>query len=367
MGVLSQVLFISLPEKSSLNLGNFNLDSTKLLPVDTGATPVDQWELGDLTWESIQAGMLKVFAWQPEHEDIGYYRDILFHLRPTINNELLQMALAKSKEREYTLAEELLLALKTLTDSDPFSLLNLAVLYEAWGRHIEQLDRKEESKKYFNQAKSYFQRAIDSGKAPKESYYMAGLFYYSQGDYSYAHSLLMSFVDKTDDQDSRKEKAKRMTQEILLLQQKKDLYLRAFKSIEADENIKGIELIKNFLKTSPESWNGWFLLGWGQRKQQLWQEALDCFIICQDLQGDNADLLNEMALCSMELSQYKKAQDFLEKALHLNSSDLRILSNLAILMMKMDKKERAVEYFQQVLGISPEDPLALQYLEYLNQ
>jgi len=362
---LNHVIFISLPETDFPGREALSLDPSILLPADTSPLKPEQWSMADLSWEAIEAGLLKVLAWAPERNEIPYYRRLLLQIRPSIREELLKMAISKSRDKDFALARELFLALKTLDPDASSVYLNLAVFYEAYARHFETLNRSEESFEYMEYAKEAFEKALASPPVPPEAYYMAGLFYFSQGEYDYSHSLLNSFMDKATADDSRRDKAREASDRILALKQEKELYTEAFRNIEQDKNLEGIEKIRSFIKNNPRSWNGWFLLGWGLRKEKRWKEALEAFLQALSIEEASSDLLNEMAICHMELEDYSQSRELLEKARGLNPGDPRILSNLAILYLKNHNKEEAQQLFLQILDHNPEDPLALSYLEYI--
>lgn len=362
---LNHIVFISLPENDFPGRDSLSLDSSILLPADTSPLKPEEWSMKDLSWEAIEAGLLKVLAWDPEREEIPYYRRLLLQIRPGIREELLQMAIAKSRDKDFPLARELFLCLKALDPLASSVYLNLAVFYEAYSRHCEKLNRIEESVEYLEHAREAFEKALSSPPVPHEAYYMSGLFYFSQGEYEYSHSLLKSFLDKAPADDNRREKAQEAADRILSLKQEKNIYTEAFHDIEQDKNIEGIEKARTFIKTNPHSWNGWFLLGWGLRKEKCWEEALEAFHQAENIEQNSPDLLNEMAICHMELEQFSLSRALLKKARDLNPKDPRILSNLAILYLKNDEIQEAQQLFLQILDHHPEDPLALSYLEYI--
>lgn len=364
---LKHVIFISLPETDFPGREILSLDPSILLPADTSPLTPEEWSLADLSWEAIEAGLLKVLAWDPERDEIPYYKRLLLQLRPGIRDELLTMAITKSRNKDFALAKELFLCLKTLDPRASSVYLNLAVFYEAYGRHCESLNREDEATEYMDNAKKAFDKALSSPPVPAEAYYMAGLFYYSQGEYEYSHSLLNSFLDLAPSDDNRRQKAEEASQKILNLKQEKNIYLEAFRDIEQDKNQKGIDKARQFIKLNPKSWNGWFLLGWGYRKEKCWKEALEAFSHAESIQNESADLLNEMAICHMELTHFEKSRMLLEKARKLQPQDPRILSNLAILALKNDRIDEAKALFLEILDYQPEDPLAISYLEYIQK
>jgi len=364
---LDHVLFISLPENLSLQGLPKDLDPRILLPVDTTPLSPEEWKLTDLRWESLETGLLKVLAWDNQRDEAAYYVKILKQMHPGIAQELLQMAIAKTRNKDFELARELFLCIRTLEPKNATSYLNTAVFYEAYGRHCESLGRNEESLEYYQLAEEDFKKTLEGASVPPEAYYLSGLFHYSRGNYSYSTSLLNNYLDLADKNDSRRSRALEAIQTIRGLQQEKELYQQAFEDIEADRNDEGIQKILQFLKAAPGSWNGWFLLGWGERKNQQWDKALTAFQKAAEINREVPDLLNEMAICNMEQQQFDDAKTLLEEAYQLNSRDIRIISNLAILALKSEKIDEAIQWFEEVLHIEPDDEMALQYLDYISK
>ncbi|MCL2472995.1 MAG: tetratricopeptide repeat protein, partial [Treponema sp.] len=77
----------------------------------------------------------------------------------------------------------------------------------------------------------------------------------------------------------------------------------------------------------------------------------------------NSDVLNETAICLMELGDFKGAKKELERALRRESENTKIISNLGVLALKTGKQDEAAAFFRAVLELDPEDPLATHYLE----
>lgn len=128
---------------------------------------------------------------------------------------------------------------------------------------------------------------------------------------------------------------------------------------------RGIEAIKAFLEQNPAVWNAWFLLGWGLRRQQSYPEAALAFEKAIELNNEQPDSFNELAICCMELERFADARNALEKALQLDPQNTKIISNLGILSLKQENRDEACGFFRTVLDYDPEDPLAWQYLKQL--
>jgi tetratricopeptide (TPR) repeat protein len=68
----------------------------------------------------------------------------------------------------------------------------------------------------------------------------------------------------------------------------------------------------------------------------------------------------------MELGDYKESRKRLTEALTQEPENVKIISNLGILSLKEKKQNEAIGFFKTVLEIDPDDPIAHQYLSYLD-
>jgi len=68
----------------------------------------------------------------------------------------------------------------------------------------------------------------------------------------------------------------------------------------------------------------------------------------------------------MELGQFRESRSKLRQALQIEPENVKIISNLGILSLKEEKVEEAKGFFKTVLELEPEDPIALQYIDYLD-
>lgn len=362
---LDQLIFISLPESIQKNHPELDMDPSVMLPIYIGNTPPQDWDMDRLDWESLEAGLIKVLAWDKERPELPYYKKFFLNLHPQGIAPLLQRAIEFSRQGDFTQAEEIFLAIKQLDPKSSAAALNLAVHYESYARHCAKLDRSEDLQLYIQLATEEFSRALNSQSVPPEAYYMASLFYYSQEDFNQAQNLMNCFLDLSSPRDPRRERAQEILSKLSQLEDEKKCYNQALQFIQDGKDAQGCAKIEEFLERNPQSWNGWFLLGWGLRKQELWYEALDAFDQARDLSEPTADLLNEMAICHMEIGNLDESQELLANGLELSPRDIRIISNQGILAMKMEDLDLARERFQEVLDLDPQDQLAQNYLDFI--
>ena len=86
---LANIVFVSIAQTLQRKIGEFILDPDIPLPVElpAGTTSMD---LGDLSWEAVVAGTLKVLAWDAGNAHAGYYRRFVLAVKPDISNELIE-------------------------------------------------------------------------------------------------------------------------------------------------------------------------------------------------------------------------------------------------------------------------------------
>jgi tetratricopeptide (TPR) repeat protein len=70
-----------------------------------------------------------------------------------------------------------------------------------------------------------------------------------------------------------------------------------------------------------------------------------------------------MAICQIELGDLPAARASLEKALRLEPENVKIIVNLGALAHRMGKKGEALGFFRSALVIDPEDGLAQDWIE----
>ena len=137
----------------------------------------------------------------------------------------------------------------------------------------------------------------------------------------------------------------------------------AYDCIRSGNEEEGLVKIREFIERHPLVWNGWFILGWALRKLGRYGDALESFKKALELNTiGNCDILNEMAICLMELGDLKGAKKELERALRKEPENIKIISNLGVVAMKAGNKDEAAAFFRTVLSMDPEDPLAKHYL-----
>ncbi|MBB6478700.1 tetratricopeptide repeat protein [Spirochaeta isovalerica] len=364
---LENILFISLPDSIEENIGDFQIDPNIMLPVEVPeGKEREEWDSSDLSWEMIVSAMLKLLAYQPEHEDSDYFRKFVFAVRPNIFVDLTNSAVIKAQDKDFDLAEEIFLALCGLDRSNKISMLNLALLYEQRWEHAKSIGNSDLIEKYNTAAEAAFRELATSENPPELLWYYMGFFHYKNGNYVQSEQNFATYAQLGTDSD-KVEESERLAGEIKNMNLNDVLFQEAYNLIHNGDEKQGLIKIKQFLEDNKDVWNAWFLLGWGERKLGNYNEAKIAFLSALDSGKPTADLYNELAICEMELLNLSESRKYLDKALILDPENMKIVSNMGILSMKSGKVDEAETFFRTALEIEPEDPVALQYIKFIEQ
>jgi tetratricopeptide (TPR) repeat protein len=363
---LETLLYISLPDKLGRNIGSFTIDPAILLPVEApeGAQQRadSDWDLSDISWEMIVSGMLKLLAWEPEHQHATYYRNFVLALQPDVVSDLTRMAIVKTENLDYNLAEELFRAAAEIDVEDEKTILNLALLYEQkMDLYLQQDSRKLTDEALEGGYRAYMKALKRHPDSPKVRY-NAAYFFLKIHNPSKAKEHLAAFLNLVDPTDHRYQKVEEALKRLEGQKKSEHIFTEAFDAIRMNREEEGIDLARRFLEENPESWDGWFLLGWGLRRLERYDDAKKALLKALDLEDSKVDIYNELAICLIELSDYDTCSTILLKALEVEPENTKIISNMAVLYMRMGKPDLARERMEQVLELDPEDPLARNFL-----
>jgi tetratricopeptide (TPR) repeat protein len=363
-----RIVFLSVPESirgriEEVSAGDFSVDPSIPIPVEI---PPDQesLDLEQLSWEMILSGMIKVIERDPDHEDADYYRRFVLAVKPDILKEFSEAAILKARNRDFDLAMEILKALAALYPDSAEVTLNQALVYEEHANTLEESGREEEASEEWDRAHELYICLLNQHSPLPNALFNAGFFFLKQRNYEKARDCFSRYIPVADSP-RKKEKAQSIIKEITERSLDDQIFKEAYDFIRLGEETKGIEKIHQFLTRHPEVWNGWFLLGWGLRRLERWDDAVLAFRKTLELGGDNCDTRNELALCLIEQGNLTEARKELERALQMESENIKVISNLGILAMKQGKIDEAAGFFRTVLEYDEEDPLALQMLSQL--
>ncbi len=362
---LEHILYISLPESFSRSIGSFEIDPSILLPVEIPRGMESEWTLADITWEMFVSAMMKILAWNSDHEHASYFRSFILALKPDIVSVMTGSAIEKAEKFEFDVAEEIFRALAEIDTMEEKTILNLAYLYE---QRIDLYMHQENHGPVRNaveEAQAAYQKALDRHPESPDVLFGAGYFFLMIGNPVQAGEHLSAFLKYAREEDNRREKVVKAVSEIERRSFLDSLFTRAYEAIRNSNEHEGIEKIELFLKERPDTWSAWFLLGWAHRRTGNFDKAREAFSSALDLETGEVDIYNEMAISLMELGEFEECRSMLDKALSIEPDNTKILSNRLILALKTGENTEARELLRIILEIDPDDPIALRYRDIL--
>lgn len=357
---LENIVYISVPDDLERDIGDFRIDPDRLLPVESSSGS-DRYDVQNLSWEQIVAGMLKILAYAPDHDDADYYRDFVLAVSPDLIQQLTTTGIVKTQNGDHELAEEIFLALKGLQPIEPRALVNLALLYEARARSAAQRGDAEQEQQFVDSAFELYHQTFELDNVPPEAHLNAGFFYANQQNFDQARTHLAEYVESGDDQE-KVDEAQQILDQIDQQSLSDTQFKEAFDFIRMGKEEEGIERIREFLTKHPTVWNGWFMLGWGLRRLGRFTDAIAAFETSLEHGPRQTDTLNELAICCMETGDLARARQLLEEAVTTEPENTKVISNLGIVSLRQENREEAEGYFRTVLEIDPEDRIAKTYL-----
>ncbi|MBP7263392.1 MAG: tetratricopeptide repeat protein [Spirochaetia bacterium] len=356
------VSFISVPPQLATSFSGFTVDPSIPLPVELSAAG----DLSSLGWEMIVSGMLRVLAYQPDHVHAAYYRDFVLAVKPDIAGELSQTGILKARNGDHELAEEIFLALRGLYPEAPEPLLNLAVLYEDMADALERTGKPEDADEERERAFGCYKGILAMDPPFPEGWLNAGYFHLKSRNYDKAREIFEFYCTLGQDED-KTAKAREIAARLATRSGADALFKEAYDYIRMGDEERGIAKALEFTQAQPSVWNGWFLVGWGRRRLERWADARDAFIRAMELGADEVDILNELAICEMELGLMDQSRQRLERALRKEPDNVKIISNLGVVARRQGRLDEAAGFFRTVLEFEPGDQLASDQLAELGQ
>ncbi|MBS7242516.1 tetratricopeptide repeat protein [Treponema sp.] len=374
---LDSIYFVKIPADAKFSSEAMKIDSSVELPVQKKNLddPVEE-DFAKLSEEQILSGILTVLAYDRENKNSAYYRKLITDIRPNIKKELAEAAILKAHDEEWELAEEIWLAVHGIDPEDYAIILNLAIFYDQKADSFRRNTLNEDADAFDDLALTYYKKVLDSDKELPDGYFNAGFFYLKKSEYGEAKACFESFLALTSDKSDeelgenggyKKERAQEIINKISNRNLESDRFHDAYKYISSGQEEKGLEEIRKFLVDNPAVWNAWFLLGWGLRRLGRFADAKAAFLKARECEGgdENADTLNELAICQMETGDTEEAYDTLKEALSMDCENTKVISNLGFLSLKLGKTDEAKKYFEVVLELDPEDKIAKEELKKL--
>lgn len=86
-------------------------------------------------------------------------------------------------------------------------------------------------------------------------------------------------------------------------------------------------------------------------RNDMFREALECYMAAAELDGENEDIWFEMGSCLHALGNYKKALECGITALKLNSSLKQVWYNCGLSLSMMSENERALDFLTEAIKL----------------
>lgn len=374
---LDTVYFINFSDDVKLSGKGIHIDPTIPLPVQKKDKDAPgTFNMKELTEEQILAGLLTIMAYDSDNKNILYYRSLLKNARPNLKKEMTEAAILKTKNEDWDMAEELYAVLRGYDPEDVPTILNSALFFDQRADSYRRNGLIEDADAYDDEALHFYKMAMDNEPAVPDAFFNSGFFYLKQYNFAEAKSCFETYLaltcDETDDSMGenglyKKNRAQQLINQINNRNMDDDHFRAAHKLIANGEEEKGLEEIRAYLQKNPDVWNAWFMLGWGLRRLERYEDAKKAFEKTLTLDGgETADTYNELAICCMEEDDLPKAKKYLEKALAMDSENTKIISNLGYIALKEGNPALAASYFQTVLEYDPNDKIALAELKNMD-
>lgn len=367
---LKAITFIFLPNDFTIPENLDFIDKKIPLPVQKATMYQDEIDLTNLSWEQILAGMLTIFAYEPNHDNADYYRKVLLAVKPHIKEELLQAAIIKIRNEDYDIAEEIFAALQGLDPADMAIVLNMAFFYDQRGTSYRKSTLIEDAQACDSLAEQYYLQVLENVPNFLEGIFNIAFFYIKQKNFVKAKNYLEQYLEIANNDRkkhaSKIKKAKQALQNIANHNLDDDLFKSAYDSIMQGAEEQGLKTIRQYLEKNPKIWNAWFLAGWALRRLERWEQAEEAFEKCIECGGQNSDVYNEIAISQMEQNKYDIAQENLLKALSLEPENTKVMSNLGFLNLRQNKYAEAKSFFETVLAFDEHDVIAQKALKSLD-
>ncbi len=370
---LESIFYISLPEDYSFSEAAFKIDPTIQIPVQKKDSegPGD-FNPSEITSEQILAGILTVLAYDKKNKNVDYYRSIINKVKPNIKKELCEAAILKTKNEDFDIAEEIFLALYGLDPEDDAVILNMALFLDQRAERYRNSGLIEDADAYDSDAEFYYKQVMESESPLPDAFFNAGFFYMKQHKYREAKDAFETYVALTCDVSDeelgengiyKKERAQEIINNIKSQNMDDVRFKHAYELISSGQEEKGLEEIRLFLQSNQKVWNAWFMLGWGLRKLNRFEDAKKAFLEALKCGGEeNSDTYNELSLCYIQEKDFAEAKKCLENAFRLEPESTKIISNLGYLALAQGNKQEARNYFAAVLEYDPNDKIAASEL-----
>lgn len=352
------IVFINLPKDLEQTIGDFKVDPTIPLPLQLPENH-DRMEAEDVSIERLIAGMLKIIAWNPEHEHFEYYRNFVLYSQPESVSQLNIAAIAKEKIEDYNFSEELFLAVNHLSPQSA-SFINLATHYAKRATLAEDNEGKGALYDFFQQKTiDTLMEGLEKNQNDADLLCEIGYFHIYQNNIDSARDYFEKFIKFSNDEDQRRERISNVLKDINNKLTDDAQLLQAYDEIQLCNEDKAIELLDTYIENNKDVWNAHFLKGWALRRKLKFEEAKEAFLECIKLGESNSEIYNELSICALEEGHKELSVFYLDSALDLEPDNLKILTNLAYLKIEEQDFDKARYLLEKARVIDDQDPLVI--------
>ncbi len=353
MDKLENVKFINIPDNRKV--GDFVLRSDIPLPVqmDNGK------KAEDISLQDIAAGLIRVIAHDPENENSDYYCRLLLQMQPDAPRELNLASMAKSKAGDYAFAEELMLAVCHLTHA-PESFVNLAVLYAQMTVDFHKKNQDTQADMYDDKIMAALSRCQELHPDYAPVYSELSAYHLRHGDVENARDMLSKFIELSKDGDAVRAAKKNLDKmNGMLDSQNRILY--AYDKMMMGQPEEALKEMNSYLASEKPVWEAYFIRGWANRVLEDFDAAQKHLLDSLRLDGNNAEVYNELSICARESGNIELAKNYLQIAVDLDEENVIYMTNLAFLYLSDGEYSLSREMIEKARLQDPEDP-QLKYI-----
>ena len=158
--------------RSDFFIENFQVREDVPLPVLASSETLSK---EDITPDNIILGMFRVIRDNENDENINYYRDFIYAVKPDVDAQLTSAALEAENNGDYTEAIDIYTGLLRLNPDSSDHLLNCAVCYNEYSLHLFDKGEEDLAFKMEEEAFKYFKMLDDIPEKNDRIYFIKQL------------------------------------------------------------------------------------------------------------------------------------------------------------------------------------------------